>query len=130
MYTKTAALRARCTLATAALACALLTGTAGADEGTVVVGIPVNGQGLDLNDPAGARELYQRLDYAAYVACTRANRVGLAPSPDPRGCSQKALAAAVRSAHVPLLTQAYLARHTLREALANGIQLPPKMAAK
>lgn len=130
MYTKTAALRARCTLAATALGCALLTVSAVADEGKVVVRIPVNEQGLDLSDPAGARELYQRLDYAAYVACTRANRVGLAPSPDPRGCSERALAAAVRSAHLPLLTEAYLARHTLREALANGIQLPPQMAAK
>jgi UrcA family protein len=130
MYSKTAAVRTRCTFAAAAVACALLTGTAVADEGNVVVGIPVSGQGLDLNDPAGARELYQRLAYAAYVACTRADRVGLAPSPDSRGCSEKALAAAVRSAHVPLLTQAYLAKHTIREALANGIELPTQMAAK
>jgi hypothetical protein len=85
---------------------------------------------LNLNDPAGAREFYQRLNIAAYVACTRANRVGLAPSPDPRGCSEKALAEAVRSANVPLLTQAYLATHTVREAMASGIRLPPEMAAK
>jgi hypothetical protein len=31
---------------------------------------------------------------------------------------------------VPLLTQAYLATHTLRDALASGIKLPPQMAAK
>ena len=67
MYTKTAAQRTRYTVATAVLACALLTGTAVADEHQVVVGIAVSGQGLDLNDPAGARELYERLSYAAYV---------------------------------------------------------------
>jgi UrcA family protein len=130
MYTKTAALHVRCALAAAAVACALLTGVAVADQGNVVVGIPVSRQGLDLNDPAGARELYQRLNYAAYVACTRANRAGLAPSPDPRGCTEKALAAAVLSAHQPLLTQAYLAKHTVREALANGFELPAQMASK
>jgi UrcA family protein len=130
MYTKIAAQRTRCVLGPVALACVLLTGTAVADEKNVVVGIPVSGKGLDLNDPAGARELYLRLNNAAYVACTRANRVGLAPSPDPRGCSEKALAEAVRSANVPLLTQAYLATHTVREAMANGIKLPPQMAAK
>jgi UrcA family protein len=130
MYTLTAALRTRCLLASVALACALLTGTAVADEHSVVVAIPVSGQGLNLNDPAGARELYQRLNYAAYVACTRSNRVGLAPSPDPKGCTEKALAAAIGSANAPLLTQAYLANHTVREAMAHGIVVPGQMASK
>src|ERR1700689_3083489 len=60
MYTQTAARRARCILGTVAVACALLTGTALADEHQVVVAIPVSGQGLNLNNPAGARELYRR----------------------------------------------------------------------
>jgi UrcA family protein len=130
MHTKIAVQRSRCVLGIVALACVLLTGTAVADEQKVVVRIPVSAKGLHLNDPAGARELYQRLNYAAYVACTRANRAGLAPSPDPRGCTEKALAAAVLSAHQPLLTQAYLAKHTVREALANGFELPAQMASK
>jgi UrcA family protein len=130
MHTKIVVQRSRCVLGTVALACALLTGTAVADEHTVVVGIPVSGKGLHLSNPADARELYQRLNYAAYVACTRADRVGLAPSPDPRGCSEKALADAVRSANMPLLTQAYLETHTAREAMTSGIKLPPQMAAK
>jgi UrcA family protein len=130
MYTQTAAQRARCLVGTVAVACALLTGTAVADEHQVAVGIAVSGQGLNLNNPAGARELYRRLNNAAYVACTRANRVGLAPSPDPQGCTDKALAEAVRSVNAPLLTQAYLTTHTVQEAIASGIKLPPQMAAK
>jgi UrcA family protein len=130
MHTKIAVQRSRCVLGIVALACVLLTGTAVADEQKVVVRIPVSAKGLHLNDPAGARELYQRLNYAAYVACTRADRVGLAPSPDPRGCAEKALAGAVRSANMLLLTQAYLETHTVREAIASGINLPPQMAAK
>jgi hypothetical protein len=57
-------------------------------------------------------------------------RVDLAPSPDPQGCYEKALGNAVRSAHLPLLTQAYLETHTLREAAARGIDLPVMIAAK
>ena len=130
MYTQTAAQRTRCILGTVAIACALLTGTALADEHQVVVAIPVSGQGLNLNNPVGARELYRRLNDAAYLACTRTNRVGLAPSPDPQGCLAKALAQAVRSVNAPLVTQAYLATHTVHEDMVNGINLPPQMAAK
>jgi hypothetical protein len=42
----------------------------------------------------------------------------------------KAVAEAVRSVDAPLVTQAYLATHTVREAMAYGINLPPQMAAK
>jgi UrcA family protein len=109
---------ARRALGATAIAFALIAANAEAGGRDVTVGIAVNGRGLDLNQPAGARVLYQRLENAAYVACTRSNQVGLAPSSDPTGCTQKALANAIRSANVPLLTQAYLAKHTLREALA------------
>ena len=84
MYTKTAALHARCALAAAAVACALLTGIAVADQGNVVVGIPVSGQGLDLNDPAGARELYLPIDLKPQI------QSGAAPGASPLGCSQAA----------------------------------------
>jgi hypothetical protein len=36
----------------------------------------------------------------------------------------------VRSVNAPLGTQAYLATHTVHEAMVNGINLPPQMAAK
>jgi UrcA family protein len=117
-------------LGAASIAIALIAGSAQAGGREVTVAIPVNGQGLDLRQPAAAQVLYQRLENAAYVACTRSNRVGLAPSPDPTRCTQKALADAVRSAHIPLLTQAYVAQHTLREALAYGIDVPAQIAAK
>jgi UrcA family protein len=130
MYTKTAAMSARCVLGAAALACTLFAGTGVAEDRKVIVAIQVNSQGLDLNQPAGAQKLYMRLKEAAYVACTRANRVGLAPSPDPVGCSEKALGDAIRTVNAPLLTQAYLATHTLREASARGIEVPAQIAAK
>jgi UrcA family protein len=130
MYTNTAAMSTRCLLGAAAVACTLLAASAAAEDRSVIVAIPVHGQGLDLSQPAGARELYMRLEYAAYVACTRGDRVGLAPSSDARACSAKALANAIRSANVPLLTQTYLARHPLSEALAHGIDVPAQIAAK
>ncbi len=130
MYTRLLPVSARSKLAAIAIAGTLCAGTVAADDHKVIVAIPVNAQGLDLTKSAGAQALYQRLEYAAYVACTRANRVGLAPSPDVRGCSEKALANAVRAANTPLLTQAYLVKHTLREALARGIEVPAELAAK
>jgi UrcA family protein len=128
MHIHRAAKSARDALGVAAIAYALIAGSA--EAGEVTVAIHVNGHGLDLSQPAGAQMLYQRLDNAAYVACTRSNRVGLAPSPDPRGCTQRALANAIRAVNMPLLTQAYLAKHTLGEALAYGIDLPAQVAAK
>jgi UrcA family protein len=130
MNTHLAPVQTRCVLAAAVAACTLFAGNVVAADRTVTVALRVDAHGLDLNQPAGARELYQRLENAAYVACTRANRVGLAPSTDPTGCQAKALAEAVRTTKVPMLTQAYLANHTLREAAARGIELPAQMAAK
>jgi UrcA family protein len=130
MQTKTTALRARCALGAAAVACTLFAGNLAAGSGTVTVAIPVSTDGLDARRAADAQKLYERIEYAAYVACTRSNRVGLAPSPDPKGCSEKALADAVRSANLPLLTQAYLGAHSVREAMAQGIKMPGEIAAK
>ena len=53
-----------------------------AGESSFRVAIPVRTQGLDLRRTADSRKLYQKLKYAAYVACTRAERVGLEPVPD------------------------------------------------
>jgi UrcA family protein len=128
MYTKRAFMGALPVLSAAAVACTLFAGSVVAKD--VTVAIQVSTQGLDLSQPAGAQKLYWRLQYAAGVACTNGNRVGLAPSADPQGCYEKALADAVRSAHMPLVTQVYLATHTLQQAAARGIDVPVQMAAK
>jgi UrcA family protein len=130
MYTKAAAMNARCVLGAAAIACTLFAGNVVAAGREVTVAIHVSTQGLDLSQPAGAQKFYVRLKNAADLACTRGNRVGLAPATDPKGCYEKALADAVRSANVPLVTQNYIATHTLREASARGIGVPAEIAAK
>jgi UrcA family protein len=110
--------------------CTLVAGKVSARDHDVTVAIQVNAQGLDLSQPAGAKQLYRRIENAAYIACTRANRVGLAPPTDPFGCYEKALGDAIRSVNATLVTQAYLATHTVREAMAHGIDVPAQMAAK
>ena len=128
MYTKTTGMSALPILGAAVVACALFAGNVAANE--VTVAIQVNTRGLDLSQPAGAHEIYTRIQHAARVVCTHGMRVGLQPSPDPEGCYEKALGDAVRSAKVPLLTQAYLATHTFREAASRGIDVPVQIAAK
>ncbi len=130
MYTKTAVMSARWVLGAAAVACTLFAGNVAAGDRTVTVAIHVSTQGLDLRQPAGAHAFYTRLQRAARVVCTNGDRVGLEPSPDPEGCYEKALGDAIPSANVPLLTQVYLATHTLREAAARGIDVPAQIAAK
>jgi UrcA family protein len=130
MHTGKAAMNAVSVLSAAAVMCTLVAGKVSAMDRDVTVAIQVNGQGLDLSQPLGAKELYRRIENAAYIACTRADRVGLAPATDQFGCYEKALGDAVRSVNVPLLTQAYLATHTVREAMARGIDVPAQMAAK
>jgi UrcA family protein len=128
MYTKRAFVSAFPVFGAAAVACTLFAGSIAAKD--VTVAIQVSTQGLDVSQPAGAHQLYSRLKHAAEVVCTHGNRVGLAPSPDPQGCYEKALGNAVRSANFKLLTQVYLATHTLREAAALGIDVPVQVAAK
>jgi UrcA family protein len=117
-------------LGTALVASALFAGDVAAEGRPVTVTLKVSTRGLDLNQPAGARELYSRLKNAAWIACTRANRVGLEPSPDPGACSEKALGEAIRSVNSPLLTQAYLETHLRRDAATYGIEVPVQVAAK
>jgi hypothetical protein len=74
--------------------------------------------------------LYSRLKNAAWIACTRANRVGLAPSPNREACADNALGEAIQSANIRQLTQIYLETHTLREASARGIGIPVHVAAQ
>ena len=130
MYTKGVVVSAWPVLGAALVACTLFAGNVAAKDQEFTVAYRVSTQGLDLSQPVGAHELYSRLMHAAQVVCTHGMRVDLAPSPDPQGCYEKALGNAVRSAHLPLLTQAYLETHTLREAAARGIDLPVMIAAK
>jgi UrcA family protein len=130
MYTKTVVINAWSVLGAAIVACTFYAGDAMAQGHEVTVARQVSTQGLDLSTPAGARELYSRLKNAAWIVCTRANRVGLDPTPDPDACSEKALGEAIRSAHKPLLVQAYLETHSLRQAAAHGIDVAAQVAAK
>jgi UrcA family protein len=128
MYRKTAVLSV--VLSAAAIACPLFAGNVAAKDYTLTVAIHVSTQGLDLSQPADARKFYTRLENAAWVACTRGNRVNLVPIDNLKGCCEKALAGAIRSASVPTLTQIYLANHSVQEAVAGGIVAPALIAVK
>ena len=130
MYSKTAFMSAWPVLGATVIACTLFAGSVAAEGQEFTVAYRVTTQGLDVQQPAGARAFYLRLQHAAEVVCTHGMRVDLAPTPDPQGCYEKALEDAVRSAHMPLVTQVYLQTHTLRDAAALGIELPVQMAAK
>jgi UrcA family protein len=93
---------------TAVVACVLFAGTVVGAEREITVDIHVSAHRLDISQPAGAQKLYQRLKYAAHLACTSANRVGLEPSPDTAGCYEKALGEAIRSVNAPLLTRSLI----------------------
>ena len=108
-------------------ACAVLASPVQANE--VLVSIPVNTAGLDLSQPAAARAVYTRIQQAARTACTNGNRVGLAPPASFIGCYEKALGAAVGSAHQLQISVVYLESHTPRDAAAYGIDIPVRMAA-
>ena len=112
----------------AIVACTLFAGDVAAKE--VTVAIQVTTRGLDLSQPAGAHELYSRLQLAARIVCTHGMRVDLKPVPDENACYEKALGDAIRSVNLPLLTLVYLETHTLRQAAARGIDVPVMIAAK
>jgi UrcA family protein len=115
----------------AALAtCVLLSGPIRAGERIVTVKVSVTTTGLDVGQPAGARELYSRLQHAANVVCGNGMRVGLQTIGDFAGCVETALGEAVRSANLPQLTIAYLRTHTLQQATTHGIEVPVLMAAE
>ena len=129
MYTKLAAAGARSILGCAAVAGILFAGNvAAAKDHNVTIAIHVSTEGLDLGQPADARTFYTRLKNAAWVACTRGNRVDLVPVDDLKGCYERALGSAIRSANAPMLTQIYLATHTLQEAAARGLGVPAQIA--
>jgi UrcA family protein len=134
MSTNTPVLSAWSVLGVAAVACTLFAlfarNVAAAEGREVRVAIHVSTQGFDLNQPAGAHKFYTLLKDAARVACTHGNRVDLVPPSDPVGCYEKALADAIRSVNLPLLTHVYLETHTLGQAAARGIEMPVQVAAK
>jgi UrcA family protein len=130
MFTKLAVAGARSILGFAAVAGMLFAGNAAvAKDYNVTVAIHVSAKGLDLSQPADARTFYTRLEKAAWVACTRGDRVNLVPVDDVKGCCEKALGGAIRSAKAPTLAQIYLATHTPQEAAAHGIDMPTQIAA-
>lgn len=130
MITQQAVAGARSILGFAAVAGILFAGNAAvAKDHNVTVVIHVSTKGLDLSQPADARAFYTRLEKAAWVACTRADRVNLIPVDDVKGCCEKALGGAIRSAKAPTLAQIYLATHTLQEATAHGIDTLTQIAA-
>jgi len=131
MSTHAPILNVKASLCIAAVAaCALLSGPIHAGEQMVTVSISVNGAGLDLRQPAGARTLYTRLQSAARIVCGNGGRVGLKPVPNFAICYEQALGEAVRSVNRPQLTLVYLSSHTLPDAAARGIEVPVIVAAK
>jgi UrcA family protein len=130
MYTRVNARNARSVVGAAIIAGTLFAGEVVAREHDVTVTHRVSTQGLDLATPAGAHELYVRLQNAAWFVCTRGDRVDLRPVPDPPACIEKALGEGVHSVHQPLLTQVYLETHTLAQAASYGIEVPAQLSAK
>jgi UrcA family protein len=130
MYTKTAPTSGWSLLGGVAVVCTLFGGNVAAKDHDVTVAIHVSTQGLDLSHPADAQIFYTRLKNAAWVACTRADRVDLVPVDDLQGCREKALGGAIRSAKAPMLTQIYLETHPLKEAANHGIEVPARLVAK
>jgi UrcA family protein len=116
-------------LGTTTVVCALFAGSVAAKDKMVTDSIRVSPQGLDLSQPADAQTFYTRLENAAWTVCTRGTRVGLVPPDDKFRCYQKALGEAVHASNKPLVTQIYLATHTLEEAASHGIE-PAQLVAK
>ena len=129
MYAKAAATSARLLVGAAAVVCTLFVGNVAAKEKIVTVSVQVSAAGLDLSQPADAQTFYTRLENAAWIVCTRGTRVGMVPPDDKFRCYQKALGEAVHASNKPLVTQIYLATHTLEEAASHGIE-PAQLVAK
>lgn len=110
--------------------CVLFAGGAAASDHNVTVSSRISSEGLDLNQPADARTFYARLENAAWMLCTRGTRADLLPVDNLKACYEKALGDAVRATKRPMVTLAYLADHTLQQAAAHAIEVPPQMAAK
>jgi len=130
MYTETASTSGWSVLGAAAVICTLFGGNVAAKDHEVTVAIHVSTKELNPSHPADARIFYTRLKNAAWVACTRGNRVNLAPVDNLQVCLEKALGGAIRSVKAPMLTQIYLETHPLQEAAKYEIEVPAQLAAK
>ena len=130
MYAKAPITSARSLIGAATVVYTLLAGNVAAHEKIVTDSVQVSPAGLDLSQPADAQKFYTRLKNAAWLVCTSGTRVDLLPSEDPIRCYQKALGDAVHATNKPMVTQIYLASHTLQEAAAHGIEVPAQVAAK
>jgi UrcA family protein len=130
VYTQRIGGGAQSLLAVVAVACGIFAGSVLAKDPDVTVAQRVSAQGLDLSKPADAQTFYKRLKVAATIVCTHGDRVDLVPSDDPKGCYEKALADAIRSAKAPLLTQIYLANHTVQGAATGWSYVPVPVATK
>jgi UrcA family protein len=130
MYAKVAVTSARLLLGATTVVCMLFAANVSAKDKIVTDSVKVSPQGLDLSRPADAQTFYRRLENAAWIVCTRGTRVGLLPADDEFKCYQKALGDAVHASNKPLITQIYLATHTLQEAARHGIEIPSQVAAK
>jgi UrcA family protein len=124
MYTGKINRTAKQLRAVATVGCVIFAGHVLANDPNVTVTLRVSAAGLDLSRPADVRTFYSRLTTAAKVVCTHGNRVDLLPADDQKGCYEKALADAVRSVKVPMLTQIYLANHTVRSASTGWSYVP------
>jgi len=127
MYTKSSFMPV---LGAAIVACTLFAGAAAAKDQDFTVAYHVSKKGLDLSQPAGARELYARIQHAAEVVCTHGMRVDLVPTADPKACYEKALGDGVKAADAKLVTQVYLASHSTEQAATFAIGSPMQIAAK
>lgn len=119
-----------CICIAAAAACAVLSGPIQAEERLVALQISVSTAGLDLTQPADARELYGRLHKAAVSLCGINHRVDLLLPTNFASCYEHALGEAVRSANRPQLTLVYMRTHSLQDAANRGIEIPTLVVAK
>ena len=131
MNTNAAVLNAKAFIFIAAVAaCAFLSAPVQAKDRWTTVTIIVSYAGLDISQPAGAHELYSRLQKASGIACSQGHPVDYHPLINYTSCYEQAIGAAVRSAKQPQLTVVYLKTHTPQEAAARGIEIPVLVAEK
>jgi len=108
----------------------ILSGGAESKSRVVNVSYHVSTDGLDLNRPADAGQLYSRLEHAAGIVCSHGNRVDLEPLAHPSDCYENVVGNAVRSINRPQLTMIYLRKHSVQDAMTRGIDVRLLAAAK
>jgi UrcA family protein len=114
----------------AVAACAILAAPVQARERIIRVQLSVSTAGLDLSQPAVAREVYGRLQRAARTVCGNELRLDAQPVTDLTTCYERAIGGAIKSANRPQLTLVYMKTHTLQDAANRGIEVPVMVVAK